>query len=300
MIGSVLITGASGFVGSHLVAELGDDALPTDVDVTDPEDVAAAVRTTSPRAVVHLAACASVADSWKDPPGAWRVNALGTVNVLAAVRAEAPAARVILASSGEVYGRADTIPTPENAPTAPLSPYAASKVAAEVACAQMVRSDGLDVVVVRAFPLIGPGQGGNFAIGSWVRQIATLESRGGGVLRVGDLEVKRDLTDVRDACAALRLLLNPDVPASTYNMASGTAVALEDVVESLRRLATRPIEVERDPARLRPSDIRILAGDSSKLHRATGWQPTISLETSLADALDEVRTIGRTGMNTPS
>jgi GDP-4-dehydro-6-deoxy-D-mannose reductase len=293
----VLVTGAGGFVGTHLMVELGDRAVPAKLDVTDAEALVTAVRSVRPAAVVHLAARSSVAESWSDAPSAWRVNVLGTVHVLGAVRAAVPDARLLVASTGEVYGRAGTIPTPEDAPLAPISPYAASKAAAEIACGQGVRADGLDVVVVRAFSQMGPGQGERFAVGSWVRQIARLEASGGGAMRVGDLTVRRDLTDVRDACAAYRRLLDPNVPAGTYNLASGTVVTMREVLEALLGLSEAEIEVQPATALRRPGEIETLAGDPSLLRKATGWLPAISLETSLADALAEARTLVKSGMN---
>jgi GDP-4-dehydro-6-deoxy-D-mannose reductase len=289
----VLITGAGGFVGSHLQAELGEKALPAEVDVTDVDEVAVAVREARPSAVIHLAALSSVSVSWRHPAEVWHVNTVGTVNVLEAVCKEAPDARILAVSTGEVYGRAATIPTPEDAPAAPLSPYAASKAAAEIACDRAARADDLDVVVARAFGHVGPGQGEAFAVGSWTRQLAHLERAGGGALRVGDLSVERDLTDVRDACRAYRLLLNPAVPAGTYNVASGRSVALSRVVEILVSLARCQIQIQVDPKRIRRADIRVLCGDAAKIRGATGWTPQVSLEESLVDALEEARRAAR-------
>lgn len=288
MSNRVLVTGASGFVGTHLLALLGDEAVPAEADVTDPEAVARALRETEPRAVIHLAALSSVADSWEVPAATWEVNAIGTVNVLEAVRRHRPDPRVLVVSSEQVYGRPKHLPTPESAPVAPVSPYAASKAAAELACTQAAES-GLDVVVVRPFQHEGPGRDERFAVGSWTRQLAELELAGGGALRVGNLEVERDITDVRDVCRAYRLLLEPSVEAGVYNVATGKTVRLSRVVELLVGLADVPVTVEQDPGRLRPADIPVLCGDSSKLRRATGWEPQIPLEHTLADTLEAAR-----------
>jgi GDP-4-dehydro-6-deoxy-D-mannose reductase len=215
------------------------------------------------------------------------VNVDGTVNVLEAVRAERPDARVLLASTCEVYGNAERIPTPEDEPVQPVSPYAASKAAAELACAV----SGLDVVVARAANHEGPGRDERFAVGSWTRQLARLEAEGGGALLVGDLSAERDILDVRDVCRAYRLLLDPAVPAGTYNVASGKTVSMAAVVELLVELAGVPVEVERDEARVRPAEIRRLAGDASRLRAATDWRPEIPLERTLADALAAARTL---------
>jgi len=289
MTGPVLVTGAAGFVGGHLLRELGERAVAASADVTDAAEVARDLREAEPDAVVHLAAYASVADSWENPVEVWRVNTLGTVALLEAVRAERSAARVLVVSTSEVYGRAEALPTPEEEPLRPLSPYAASKAAAELACERAARADGMDVVVARAFPHLGPGQDERFAVASWAAQIARLEARGGGTLAVGDLSVERDLTDVRDVVRAYRLLLEPSVAAGTYNVASGRAVRLAEVVETLVGLARCSVAVEVDEERLRPADVPVLCGDASRLAEATGWSPTIPLEQTLADTLAAAR-----------
>jgi GDP-4-dehydro-6-deoxy-D-mannose reductase len=259
--------------------------------VRSSDEVLAGVRDAAPGAVVHLAAVSSVGESWKRSAETWHVNTVGTVNVVEALLAAAPEARLLLVSTGEVYGRSDELPTTEEAPIRPLSPYAASKAAAELAAGQAARSAGLDVVVARAFQHEGPGRGEQFAIGSWVRQIAELELRGGGELRVGNLAAERDITDVRDVCRAYRLLLDPVVPAETYNVASGQKVALSEVAEQLVVLARCPVTIESDPTRLRPTDLEVVWGDASKLGAATGWRPEIPLRQTLADALDYARSV---------
>jgi GDP-4-dehydro-6-deoxy-D-mannose reductase len=286
--GPILVTGAQGFVGGHLLARLGGRALPVDVDVTDATAMVRAVRASAPAAVVHLAAASSVGASWDDPGETWRVNAVGTVNVLEAVRAAAPEARVLVPSTGDVYGSAAELPTTEDAPLEPVSPYAASKVGAEIACGQASRM-GVDVVVTRAFPHEGPGRDERFAVGSWSAQIARAESAGGGVVQVGDLSGRRDITDVRDVCSAYVSLLDRSVPAGTYNVASGRMVEMREVLDLLVGMASAPIRVETDPARRRPSDIAVLCGDASRLRAATGWRPTIPLEETLSDTLEAAR-----------
>jgi GDP-4-dehydro-6-deoxy-D-mannose reductase len=286
---SVLVTGPNGFVGRHLRDTLNDSFVPFEGDVLDGDAVAAAVRGLQPQAVVHLAAESSVAGSWGDAPRAWSVNVVGTVNVLEAVRREQPDARVLVPSTGEVYGRAGRFPTPEDEPVSPVSPYAATKAAAELACAQAARGAGLDVVVARAFNHEGPGRDERFAIGSWTRQIARLEAEGGGTLLVGDLTAERDLTDVRDVCRAYELLLDPKVEATTYNVASGTSLAMREVLELLVGLAEVPVMVEQDESRLRRAEIRKLCGDASRLRAETGWRPQIPLERTLADSLEAAR-----------
>jgi GDP-4-dehydro-6-deoxy-D-mannose reductase len=251
--------------------------------------VLAAIRSTVPGAVVHLAAISSVGDSWQRAAETWQVNTVGTVNLAEALVAAAPDARLLLVSTAEVYGRADELPTTEAAPVLPLSPYAASKAAAELAVGQVARSAGLDVIVSRAFQHEGPGRDERFALGSWTRQIAELELRGGGELHVGALSAERDITDVRDVCRAYRLLLDRAAPAGTYNVASGRKVLLSEIVDLLVEMAKCPVNVELDPARLRPSELEVVWGDASKLTAATGWRPEIPLRQTLADALDYAR-----------
>jgi GDP-4-dehydro-6-deoxy-D-mannose reductase len=281
----VLVTGPIGFVGGHLAATLGTSFVPFEGDVLDYDAVVTAVRDAQPSAVVHLAAESSVGASWDDSFRAWSVNVGGTANVLRAVGRERPEARILFPSTGEVYGNARRFPTPEDEPVAPVSPYALTKAAAELACAL----PGVDVVVARAFNHEGPGRDERFAIGSWARQLARLEAEDGGALRVGDLTAERDLTDVRDVCRAYRLLLDPQVPAGTYNVASGRSVPMHRVVDTLVGLTRVPVTVERDETRLRPADIARLCGDASRLHAATGWEPRIPLEQTLADALAAAR-----------
>jgi GDP-4-dehydro-6-deoxy-D-mannose reductase len=288
MAGPILVTGAQGFVGGHLIAQLGGRGLPVDIDVTDAKAFARAVAATAPAAVVHLAALSSVGTSWEDAGETWRVNTVGTVNVLEAVRLEMPETRVLFASTGEVYGRAEQLPTPEDSALAPVSPYAASKAAAELACEQARRA-GVDVVIARSFQHEGPGRDERFAIGSWAAQIARAEESGGRTIRVGDLAGRRDITDVRDTCRAYTMLLDPSVPASTYNIATGEVVELRDVLDTLVGQATAPLEIEHDPERMRPTEVPVLCGDASRLRAATGWVPRIPLEQTLADMLEAAR-----------
>ncbi|HSJ95284.1 MAG TPA: GDP-mannose 4,6-dehydratase [Gaiellaceae bacterium] len=289
MSGPVLVTGAGGFVGRHLLAELGGRAVAGRADVTDGDALAAELREVAPAAVCHLAAATSVAESWRRGAETWRVNVLGTVALLDAVCAEAPEARTLVVSTGEVYGPTPDGPAGEDTPVAPLSPYAASKAAAELAATRAARAEKLDVVVARPFQHAGPGQDERFAIGSWTARIARLERAGGGELEVGDLTVRRDLTDVRDVTRAYRLLLDPATPAGTYNVCSGRTVELATVLDTLVRLAREPVEVRDNPALRRPVDVPVLAGDPARLEAATGWRAEIPLEQTLADALDEAR-----------
>jgi GDP-4-dehydro-6-deoxy-D-mannose reductase len=278
----ILVTGAQGFVGQHLLDELGPRAVSLEADVTDGAALAAAIDSSPDfEAIAHLAALSSVGESWADVAETWRVNVLGTVNVLEA----AEQGRVLVVSTGDVYGHAERVPTPESAPVSPRSPYAASKAAAELAAAQA----GANVVVARPFQHEGPGRDERFAVGSWTAQIARAERADGGTVEVGDLSARRDVTDVRDVCRAYNLLLDPTVPGGTYNVASGRSVEMREILELLVGLASCPIEIRQDPARTRPAEIPVTCGDAAKLRAATGWEPTIPLEQTLADALEAAR-----------
>jgi GDP-4-dehydro-6-deoxy-D-mannose reductase len=290
----VLVTGASGFVGRHLRQRLGDSFIPFEADVLDASAVRAAVKGARPYAVVHLAAESSVAASWGDASAAWTVNVVGTVNLLEAVQSEQPKARILFTSTGEVYGRAETLPTPESAPVEPLSPYAATKAAAEIACGQVARR-GVNVVVARAFNHEGPGRDERFAVGSWAAQVARLEEAGGGVLEVGDLSAERDISDVRDVCRAYTLLLDESVEPGTYNVASGRSVAMRDVLAQIVSFARCSIEVESRAERIRPAEIPRMLGDATRIRQATGWEPEIPLEQTLVETLDAARAAVKVG-----
>lgn len=290
----VLVTGASGFVGRHLRQRLGDSFIPFEADVLDASAVRAAVKGARPDAVVHLAAESSVAASWRDASAAWTVNVIGTVNLLEAVQSEQPEARILFTSTGEVYGRAETLPTPESAPVEPLSPYAATKAAAEIACGQVARR-GVNVVVARAFNHEGPGRDERFAVGSWAAQVARLEEAGGGVLEVGDLSAERDISDVRDVCRAYTLLLDESVEPGTYNVASGRSVAMRDVLAQIVSFARCSIDVESRAERIRPAEIPRMLGDATRIRQATGWEPEIPLEQTLVETLDAARAAVKVG-----
>lgn len=282
---TIAITGAGGFVGRHLARRLGASAVTLAADVTDRAALEAEIASCGPDAIVHLAAQSSVRESWDRPSEVWRVNAGGTVELLRATAAAAPAARVLVVSSAEVYGLVGADPIDERQPVAPISPYGASKAAAELACA----ASGLDVVVARPFPHTGPGQDERFAVGSWAAQIARLERTGGGALQVGNLDARRDMLDVRDVVAAYVALLDRSVAADTYNVASGSAPSMRDVLSGLVAHARCPITIEVDESRMKPSDLPVLCGDAARLRSATSWVPRIPFAETLADTLAAAR-----------
>jgi GDP-4-dehydro-6-deoxy-D-mannose reductase len=286
------ITGGRGFVGPWLVRHLassGDEAVLADVsvDVTDGPAVRDAIEAARPDVVYHLAAQSSVSSSWEDPAATFAVNALGSLQVLGAVHAAAPAARVLLISSVEIYGlvQPGDLPLTEEAPFRPATPYAASKAAAEMAAIQAHLGWGLDVVRARPFTHTGPGQMPRFFVPNMARQIVEASRTGATELRTGNLTVARDILDVRDVVRAYRLLAERGEPGGVYNICSGRSVTLDEVVRVLLALAGSDLRVTTDPARMRPVDLPDLRGDPSRLYAATGWEPQFALEDTLLDVL---------------
>jgi GDP-4-dehydro-6-deoxy-D-mannose reductase len=286
-----LITGGKGFVGQWLDAHLkdhGDEVAVIDIetDVADGAAVRRVVHDVAPDAIYHLAAMTHVGESWEDPSSVLRVNVLGTAEVLAAARTR-PEARVLVVSSAEVYGVVgpEQLPLGESTPTAPASPYAASKLAAEAVALQAWRGYRQPVIVVRPFNHIGPGQSPNFFVPALAKRIVEARRSGAGALRVGTLTTRRDFTDVRDVVAAYRLLIERGAPGEVYNVCSGRDVAMSDVATQLLALAGADLTLETDPELVRPVDVPVLRGDAGRLHAATGWAPSIPLATTLADVL---------------
>ena len=286
----VWVSGARGFVGAWLLPRLAHDghdvtAADRDVDVREADAVDVALASARPDAVVHLAALASVATSFADPEDVARVNYLGTLHVLRAVARHVPHARVLLVSSGEIYGGSPTPdPIGEDAPLAPRSPYARTKAAADRLGAAFAAS-GLDVVRVRPWNHTGPGQSDTYVASSFARQLAEMAlGRRAPVMRVGNLDAVRDFLDVADVIDAYLRLLDPGVPRDAYNVASGVPVQIAKLLDLLiERAGLRPT-IEVDPARHR-SD-RASVGDATRLRRATGWAPRIPLEDTLARLFD--------------
>lgn len=290
------VTGGTGFVGPWLIEHLasqGDDVVlaPPELDVTDAEALRGAVEGARPEVVYHLAAQASVEASWHGPAETFSVNVLGTVNLLSALRDCAPEARVMLVSSVEVYGAAAPaeLPLTEDHPFCPVTPYAASKAAAELAGVQAHRGWGLDVVRVRPFNHTGPGQTDRFFVPAMARQIVEGQRHGDRQLRSGNLAVRREMLDVRDVVGAYRLLAEHGAAGDVYQVCTGTSVALTDVVDRLLRLAGWPMTVVADPARMRPVDLPDVRGDPARLQRATGWAPRYGLDETLGDVIEDWR-----------
>ncbi len=297
----ILITGASGFVGTHLIRLLrqtepgarivgvshgptpsGEDAHVRHVsgDITDEAATRALIREVRPDHLYHLAGAASGAG--RDVAAIRRANVEGTRAVMAAASEEAPLARILFTSTGYVYGDCDPErPAQESDALRPVGPYAESKRDAE----GFARAAG--AVTVRAFNHTGPGQGTGFAAAAFAAQVAAIE-RGAQPpeLHVGNLEARRDFLDVRDVVRAYYGLMTRGEPGAVYNVCRGDAVTMQGLLDGLLALARVPIAVTPDPARMRPADIAVSVGDPARLRAATGWSPELSLPQTLADTLD--------------
>jgi GDP-4-dehydro-6-deoxy-D-mannose reductase len=297
---TMLLIGAHGFVGHHLceaatsaglavlTADRGGSRGPR-CDLLDPASVEECVATTRPARIVNMAGAASVAASWEDPTGVFAINATGVLHLLEAVARHAPKAHVLCSSSAEVYGEpsADRLPFAEDQPPAPVTPYGASKVAMEALCGQYARGRGLKVAAVRAFNQIGSGQSPTFAASGFARQIAAAEAAGADrvELAVGNLAAARDFTDVRDTARAFLDISRKEL-TGTYNLCSGKATKLEDLVTAMAEATPLPVEIVPDPSLARPADPSTVYGDPARLREATGWEPRIPLVRAVADLLD--------------
>jgi GDP-4-dehydro-6-deoxy-D-mannose reductase len=289
----VLVTGSvGGFVGPWLLrhlSECGDETveLPLEVDIRDAGAVTAALVQTAPEAVYHLAALSSVRQSWDDPVTTFAVNAVGTLNLCNAAASLARPPRVLLVSSSEVYGRVDPddLPVREEHPFGPVDPYAASKAAAEIVGMQAWLGRGLEVVRVRPFNHTGPGQAPNFVVPALAAQVAAVAAGKADHIAVGNLEMRRDLSDVRDVVRAYRLVMEKGDPGAVYNICRGESVLISDVLRRLMAMVGVRAPVVIDPERFRPVDVPDQVGDLSRLAAVTGWRPRITLEQTLADVL---------------
>lgn len=286
-----LVTGANGFVGHHLVAHLsscGDEVIESDTDILDREAIIATITAAKPDVVYHLAAQADVGGSWDSPINTLRVNVEGTLNVCDASRL-AGARRVLGITSADVYGHVDqTGPDrlDESTPLRPTSPYAASKAAAESIYAQAWLGHGLNVVLARSFNHLGPGQSDRFVASAIASRVAANERSGTTTVSVGNLEARRDFTDVRDVVRAYRLLIQHGNPGETYHVCSGQDRAVREIAEQLVGLAAFPMTLVLDPDLLRPVDLKVLCGDNTKIRTHTAWEPQTPIETTLKDLLE--------------
>jgi GDP-4-dehydro-6-deoxy-D-mannose reductase len=289
---SDFVTGGAGFAGRHLLDLLGPEAVAPDrayVDLLEAEAVRSAVADAAPTRVFHLAAHASVSRSWRAPREVLSENLEMTINLLEAVRLEAPDAVVILVSSGEVYGPPERLPVDESASLRPQNPYAVSKAACDLLGGEYADTQGLRVVRLRPFNQAGPGQSDEYVVGTLTRQVAEAEAAGvpEAVVRTGNPDSARDFTDVRDVVRAY--VAAAEIDPDAYNVCSGTTATVRELVELVGAAARIPVRHEVDPQRVRAHDVPEVRGSAERLHSATGWEPSVPLEQTVADALEAWR-----------
>ena len=307
--GTTLVTGATGFVGGHLLDSLADhaplvawfrpDGKGPDpgrhvdwrpVDLLDPVAVADEVDEIAPSRIYHIAGASQVDTSWNSVVPHLRTNVLGAHHLFTAVRHAGRPCRVLIVSSSQVYQVSDE-PLDENTPLIPPSPYGLSKLAQDLLAERACEDDGLEVVIARPFNHAGPRQSAAFAVSSFARQIARIEAGlAQAVMRVGNLDARRDMTDVRDVVEAYHLLMNGAKPGRPYNICSGRAWKIGDLLEELLHFARVPITVSVDEHRLRPNDVPVIQGDASRIRADLGWAPRIPVEQTLSDTLEWWRT----------
>ncbi|MBU4194160.1 MAG: GDP-mannose 4,6-dehydratase [Actinobacteria bacterium] len=308
----VLITGITGFVGSHLaeyclgrgdvdvfgtvrwrsrmenVEDIADDIVLIDCDLRDPAAVRHCLSDVKPDRIFHLAAQSFVPTSWKAPSETIITNVVGQLNIFEAMRELDLPARIQIAGSSEEYGMVyeDEIPIKETNPLRPLSPYGVSKVGQDLLGYQYHMSYGLDVVRTRAFNHSGPRRGDVFVDSNFCKQVVMIEKgRQEPVLKVGNLEARRDFTDVRDMVVGYWMALEKGEPGEVYNLGSGKDITIQRLLDMLLELTPAEIEVRQDPERMRPSDVMILLADISKFSDLTGWEAEIPFEKTLEDLL---------------
>ncbi len=290
------MTGGSGFVGGHLrdyLISMGDDMTMLDpsIDIADEKALSHGLDSLSGgpiETIYHLAALANVGESFGSSHEVFRVNVLGTLNLLEAARRVFPSARVIVVSSSEVYGRVspNLLPVDEDLPVAPLSPYAASKAAAEQVAMQAFRAYGQQVIIARPFNHIGPGQSDSYVVSALAKRVLLAQKDGIGSIRVGNLESRRDFTDVRDVVRAYRRMAEAGVAGTVYNVGSGQSVPISWLADRIIRLAGAEVVLERDPRLVRDVEVSDIYGDSSRCRSQLSWEPVISIEESLKDVLE--------------
>ncbi len=302
-----LIIGAAGFVGAHLYRHLNDDLcwdvavtkLPQekigfadknvyDLDILSPGAIEQLLDEVTPQVIFHLAAQSSVALSWAKPDLTVDINIKGALHLLEALRVQKSPVRTLLIGSGEEYGfvQPQEVPVSEENPLRPGNLYAMTKIAQAMTGQIYCRAYGIDVVMIRAFNHIGPGQAPIFVVSDFCRQIAEMESgKREPVMRVGNLQAKRDFTDVRDVVRAYAKLAQTGKTGEVYNVGSGNAYSIDVVLQTILQKGKVSVRVETDPQKMRPSDVPILQADITKLQTDTDWKPMVDLEQSIEDTL---------------
>ncbi|MBN1502889.1 GDP-mannose 4,6-dehydratase [Candidatus Woesearchaeota archaeon] len=307
-----LITGITGFVGSHLaelllkeghkvsgicrwrspldnIAHIQSKLNLINADLLDSHSMEKAVNETKPDFIFHLAAQSYVPESWNAPNKTLQINILGEANLFEAVRKANINPVIQIAGSSEEYGFVlpEETPIKETNPLRPLSPYGVSKVAQDLLGYQYFKSYGLKIIRTRAFNHTGPRRGQVFVVSDWSKQIAEIEKgKRKPMLNVGNLNAQRDFSDVRDIVRAYLLAVEKGIPGEVYNISSGKAWKMKDILDSLLRMTNKKITVKKDPSKIRPSDVEILIGDCTKFKEQTGWEPKIDFTATLRDTLE--------------
>lgn len=303
-----LIIGAGGFVGSYLIECIHNEfnmevyatklkgtkfshplAKVYDLDIMVKEDIVELLYDIRPDYIFHLAAQSSVSVAWKNPMLTIDVNIKGSVNVMEAVRELYYKPRVLMIGSGEEYGHIKEGETPitEETILRPGNIYAATKACQNMIGSIYARAYDIELMLVRAFNHIGPGQAPLFVVSDFCKQVAEIEKGlKEPVIRVGNLNARRDFTDVRDVVRAYAMLIQNGVPGETYNVGSQNAMAIKDILDIIIGMSTVPISVEVDPNKIRPVDVPIIEADITKINEVTGWKPAISIEQTISETLD--------------
>lgn len=317
----ILVTGSTGFAGSHLldflltlnkyelfgtkrwrsqmanVAHLGSQVNFVECDMNDSTSVNKIIGDIRPDYILHLSAQSLVPVSWYSPAETLKTNIIGEINLFEAVRMAMIDPVILVIGSSEEYGLVspDELPITETTPLRPLSPYAVSKVAQDYAGWQYFKSYGMKIVRTRAFNHCGPRRPSDFVDSSFARQLIEIENGASPVVLVGNLDAVRDYTDVRDIVKGYFLAVTKGEPGEVYNLCSGKGWKIKDVLDLLISLSDLKVEIKQDKARMRPSDVPVLLGTAAKFEERTGWKPEISFEDSMSDLLQYWRENGRNG-----
>lgn len=312
-----LITGITGFAGSHLaelllsegveihgvqrwrsktdnIDHIANDIHFHEADLLDAHSLYKVIDEVRPDFIFHLAAQSYVQSSWASPSNTLEVNIIGTVHLFEAVKKSGLNTPIQIACSSEEYGKVlpDELPIRETNPLRPLSPYAVSKLAMDYLGYQYYESYGMKIIRTRGFNHTGPRRGDVFAESTFARQIAEIEAgKREPIVYVGNLDAIRDYTDVRDMVRAYYLAVQKCNPGEVYNIATGTGWKIKDVLDLLLSMSKSKIQIKEDKERIRPSDVAVLIGDATKFKKHTGWKPVIPFEKTMKDLLNYWRKI---------